>query len=421
MGLRPGYKQTDVGVLPEEWQATPLDQCVAAGAPICYGILMPGSHCNGGVPVVKVRDIVDGRIEESGLLLTRPSIDEAYRRSRLKAADVLVTIRGTTGRVADVPAQLSGANITQDTARVRVKNEISARFVYFALQAHVAQQQIALHTIGQAVKGINIRDVRGLVVALPDSIQEQRSIAAALSDVTALLDGLDRLIAKKRNLKRAAMQQLLTGQIRLPGFREEWRATRLGALGSIYGGLVGKTKSDFGVGRARYITFTSVMKSVVMDCALFEPVRVSATESQNLVLRGDLLLNGSSETPEEVALCALINQDVPNLYLNSFCFGFRLKDKAEADGLFLAYYIRSAEGRELMKSLAQGSTRYNLSKGALLDASMRLPKKDEQIAIAAALGDMDTEISALETRREKTSALKQAMMQELITGSIRLP
>jgi type I restriction enzyme S subunit len=106
--------------------------------------------------------------------------------------------------------------------------------------------------------------------------------------------------------------------------------------------------------------------------------------------------------------------------LNSFCFGFRFWDATGADGLFLAYYLRNREGRELMKSLAQGSTRYNLSKVALLKAPLRVPLLAEQTAIATVLTDMDAELSALAARRNKTRDLKQAMMQELLTGRTRL-
>ena len=235
-----------------------------------------------------------------------------------------------------------------------------------------------------------------------------------------LLDGLDQLIAKKRDLKQAAMQQLLTGETRLPGFDGEWKVKTLGDLGSTFGGLTGKTKADFGDGAGQYITFMNVMTNVVIDCSIFERVRVSPTESQNRVMKGDLLFNGSSETPEEVAMCAVLKSNVPGLFLNSFCFGFRFREGAEADGLFLAYYLRNREGRELMKSLAQGSTRYNLSKVALLKVPLRLPSPPEQTAIVAVLSDMDSELSALEARRDKTRDLKQAMMQELLTGKTRL-
>ena len=249
---------------------------------------------------------------------------------------------------------------------------------------------------------------------------EQRDIANALSDVDALLGGLDRLIAKKRDVKQAAMQQLLTGQTRLPNFHGPWEVKALGELGTTYGGLTGKTKADFGDGTGRYVTFMNVMSNVVIDCDTFELVRVSPSESQNRVMKGDLLFNGSSETPEEVAMCALFNSEVPSLFLNSFCFGFRLHSDARVDGLFFAHYLRSKVGRELMKSLAQGSTRYNLSKAALLQALLPLPSYTEQTAIAAVLADMDAALAALEARREKTRALKQGMMQELLTGRTRL-
>ena len=251
-------------------------------------------------------------------------------------------------------------------------------------------------------------------------LPEQRAIAAALSDVDALLDGLERLIAKKRDLKQAAMQQLLTGKTRLPGFSGEWEVKRLGDFGSTFGGLTGKTKTDFGDGAARYITFMNVMTNVVIDCDVFDCVNVSPDEMQNRANKGDLFFNGSSETPEEVAMCAVLLEDVQDVYLNSFCFGFRFREGAEADGVFFAYYLRSKEGRELMKSLAQGSTRYNLSKVALLSSPLRLPSLPEQTAIAAILSDMDAELSALAARRDKTRALKQAMMQELLTGRTRL-
>jgi type I restriction enzyme S subunit len=121
----PGYKQTEVGVIPEEWGVESLDQCVRSDAPICYGILMPGEHHDGGIPVVKVRDIIGGRVDESNLLLTHPSIDQAYKRSRLNTGDLLITIRGTTGRVAIASSALNGANITQDTARLRLRDRVS--------------------------------------------------------------------------------------------------------------------------------------------------------------------------------------------------------------------------------------------------------------------------------------------------------
>ena len=287
-------------------------------------------------------------------------------------------------------------------------------------QVHAcARRQVEHVQYGTAQKQFNISHAVDFLYPVPPP-PEQRAIAAALSDADGLLGGLDRLIAKKRDLKQAAMQQLLTGQIRLPGFHDEWEVKSLGKLGSTYGGLTGKTKADFGEGSARYITFMNIMANVVIDCGTFKLVQVAPTEFQNRAIKGDLFFNGSSETPEEVAMCAVLLEDVSDVYLNSFCFGFRFYGGADADALFLAYYFRSKEGRELMKSLAQGSTRYNLSKAAFLKSPLQLPILPEQTAIAEVLTEMDAELAALEQRREKTRALKQAMMQELLTGKTRL-
>ena len=119
------------GVIPSDWYVEKLSRIVRADSPICYGILMPGENCSGGVPVIKVRDIKGGRIDQSDLLLTHPTIDNAYRRSRLQHGDMRIhTIRGTTGRVAIVPTELDGGNITQDTVRGRVNKSFSNRFLF---------------------------------------------------------------------------------------------------------------------------------------------------------------------------------------------------------------------------------------------------------------------------------------------------
>ena len=192
------------------------------------------------------------------------------------------------------------------------------------------------------------------------------------------------------------------------------------ALGCTYGGLTGKTKIDFGHGQARYIPFMNVMTDTVIDPNWLEHVDVAADEMQNLAKQDDLFFNGSSETPEEVGFCSVLLADIPNLYLNSFCFGFRFNVDASVNGLFFAYWFRSKEGRKAMSVLAQCVTRYNLAKSAFLKLELSQPSEEEQTAIATVLSDMDAELAALEARRDKTRALKQGMMQELLTGRIRL-
>ncbi len=202
---------------------------------------------------------------------------------------------------------------------------------------------------------------------------------------------------------------------------EGWRITTLAELGETFGGLTGKTKRDFGHGYARYITFMNIMSNVVIDCDALERVNVKSSEAQHHVIKGDLFFNGSSETPDEVGMCAVLEDDLQGVFLNSFCFGFRLREGARVDGLYLAYYFRSPAGRELLKSLAQGAIRYNLSKTALLKTSFPLPPIGEQEAIAEALSDADALVESLERLLGKKRQLKQGVMQELLTGKSRLP
>ena len=235
-----------------------------------------------------------------------------------------------------------------------------------------------------------------------------------------MLAALEALIAKKRAIKQAAMQQLLTGKTRLPGFWGQWETRRPGEIGSTYGGLSGKEKSDFGTGNARYVTFLNVLENVIVKSQFSDRVRVARGERQNLVQCGDVLFNGTSETPSDLALGAVVSEQAESLYLNSFCFGFRIHEKSKYDPLFLAYFFRAPVGRAIMSTLAQGATRYNMSKRQFLSLELLMPAYEEQHAIAGALSDMDQEVAVLEERRDKTHAIKQGMMQQLLTGKVQL-
>ena len=214
------FKDSPLGRIPVEWEVRSLGQCVRADAPICYGILMPGQGVDNGVPVIKVKDIVGGRIVQDNLLLTDRRIDRQYRRSRLRSGDLVITIRGTTGRLAVVPPELDGANITQDTARLRLSDYHSARFCFYCLQSESAQGQIALHTIGQAVNGINIGDVKRLLLGMP-SLHEQERLANRFEGLEKTTYATSRALAKLKSTKAGLMQDLLTGNRRVTALLEQ--------------------------------------------------------------------------------------------------------------------------------------------------------------------------------------------------------
>lgn len=201
-----------------------------------------------------------------------------------------------------------------------------------------------------------------------------------------------------------------------------WQVVRLGDLVSTFGGLTGKMKRDFGAGDARYVTFLDIVSNVRLSGDALERVDVAPDERQHAVELGDILLNGSSETPEEVALAAVVSFDPgERTFLNSFCFGVRLRSGAQVDPAFLAYYLRGPVGREHVAPLAQGATRYNIAKTKLLALEMAFPPLHEQQAIAAALGDVDALTESLEEAIRKKQDVRTGLAQQLLTCRTRLP
>ena len=317
--------------------------------------------------------------------------------------------------------QVLNAVCSTGFAVLRAKSELSVPYFLFSqLFSQHVNDQITKILAGSNYPAINSRDVKLIEIPCPPQISEQRAIAEVLSDVDGLLNALEALIAKKRMIKQAVMQQLLTGKTRLSGFSGAWEKTKMGGIGSIYGGLSGKSKVDFEGGNARYVTFLGVLENVILNVRHTERVHVGPGESQNSVMEGDLLFNASSETPGDLAIGAVMGEQLDNLYLNSFCFGFRVHDENKYVPLLLAYFSRGSVGRSIMNALAQGATRYNMSKSQFLALELSIPPCDEQHAIVSVLSDMDAEIAVLEQRRDKTDAIKQGMMQQLLTGRVRL-
>lgn len=298
-------------------------------------------------------------------------------------------------------------------------NELDNLYKQFCFKTSNIKKQFKFYAVGTKVSGISKSNVKNILIPVPD-IKEQKAIATALSDMDDLILSLEKLISKKKLIKEGAMEELLTGKKRLDGFNNEWVTYIVGKIGKSYGGLTGKNKEDFQTGNASYIPFMNIMSNPIVDIDYFETVSIKENEMQNRVKKGDLLFNTSSETPEEVGMCSVLLQDVDNLYLNSFCFGFRLNNIKEINPLFLSYLFRSKIGRTMMSLLAQGSTRYNLSKSSFNKLTIKLPNYEEQTLITTILSDMDKEIEKLEKKLDKYKSIKSGMMEELLTGKRRL-
>ena len=288
-------------------------------------------------------------------------------------------------------------------------------FFFYVFTSEDQQELIRGGTIQTGVPHINLGILRDIPVQVPPP-PEQRAIATALSDVDALLGGLDRLIAKKRDLKQAAMQQLLTGQTRLPGFQGEWEVKRLGDVGVFSKGS-GIKKDEVvadGLPCIRYgEIYTHHNDHVRAFNSFISPE--TAKKSQRLE-KGDLLFAGSGETAEEIGKCVAFLWEL-EAYAGGDTIIFRPSGQSSE---YLGYLMNHSSVAAQKARMGQGDAVVHISARNLARLELHLPHLPEQTAIAAVLSDMDAELVALEQRRAKTRALKQAMMQELLTGRTRL-
>ncbi|MCQ2678848.1 restriction endonuclease subunit S [Helicobacter pylori] len=295
--------------------------------------------------------------------------------------------------------------------------KIDLNYLYYFL-CYIEKEWLESGQQGSQVN-LNVDLIKNKEVFYPKDLNEQIAIANILSDVDHYLYSLDALILKKESIKKALSFELLSQRKRLKGFNQAWQKVKLGDIGITISGLVGKTKQDFINGNAKYITFLNVLNNVIIDTSILENVKIYPNEKQNSFKKYDLFFNTSSETPKEVGMCAVLLDDIDQVFLNSFCFGFRIFDKA-VDGLFLSYLINSEIGRKAFENLAQGSTRYNLSKSGFNNVCLILPPLNEQIAIANILSDLDHEIISLKNKKRQFENIKKALNHDLMSAKIRV-
>ncbi len=417
MEVRAGYKQTEVGVIPEEWHVSSLqDACQEA---ITYGIVQCGPHIRGGVPYVRVSDMDKPELDVDGMLRTTPAIAARFSRSTVQSGDLVYALRGKLGEVRQVGRSVAGANLTQGTARLSPREGVISNYFKWAMRSSRVVRQAEIEAKGTTFREITLADLRRICLPIPH-IPEQRAIAAALSDVDALLGGLERLIAKKRGIKQAAMQQLLTGQTRFPGFNGEWEVKRLGDVGEISSaGVDKKLRPD--ESPVRLVNDLDVYrKDFIYSKDLNHWVTASPHQaSRCAVQKGDVFFTPTSETRDDIGLSAVAMEDIPDAAYSYHVARLRLREPW--DLRFRTYAFKTRAFLDQAETLCDGNgTRYVISQGKFRNMTVQVPPLPEQTAIAAVLSDMDAELSVLVARRDKTRDLKQAMMQELLTGRTRL-
>jgi type I restriction enzyme S subunit len=405
--VKPGYKQTEVGVIPEEWEVS----TVGREFEIKLGKMLDAEK-NVGTPKPYLgnRAVQWDQIDISNLP-TVPMTRADIERFRLRKGDLLVCEGGEVGRAAIWEGQLGECYYQKALHRLRPLRGFNSRVMAALLRQWSDKGLLTNYVTQTSIAHLPREKFMEVPMPVPP-LPEQRAIATALSDVDALLAALDRLIAKQRDLKPAAMQQLLTGQTRLPGFTGKWEMKRLGDVAKIQRGASPRPidspiwfdeNSPIG-----WVRISDVTRSGMFLQETTQRLSALGVSHSRPVPTGSLIMS----------ICATVGRPVITKIDVCIHDGFVVFDNPQADQLFLYYVLKWIEP-DWWKHGQTGS-QMNLNTGLINGTPIHLPPLPEQTAIATVLSDMDLELAALEQRRDKTRALKQGMMQELLTGRTRL-
>ena len=406
--VRQGYKWTEVGVIPEDWDIQRLDaicSVYSGGTPSTARHDFYGGH----IPWITSGDLNARRITEVSNYLTQAGFDSSAAKM-VESGDIVVALYGATAGVVAI-TEIEAA-INQAVLAVRT-NRCNSEYLFHHLESR-RNQIVATYTQG-GQPNLSGEIIRSLVIVIPPPV-EQRAIAEVLSDVDGLLNALNALITKKRAIKRATMQQLLTGKTRLPGFSGEWKRGIL---------------ADFGVfqsGNGFPLAFQGHQSG---DYPFFKVSDLSSEENQLFMNRANHYISENIRRklgairfePRSIVFAkigAAIFLERKRLLSQESCLdnnmmAFTLTHEFACPRFFYYIFLRIELGK-LVSTTALPA----LSSRHIEAISILIPPLAEQHAIAAVLSDMDAEIMALEQRRDKTRAIKQGMMQQLLTGRVWL-
>ena len=423
MELKPGYKQTDAGVIPEEWGVRPMSDLVVefrGGA-----ALKPSDFTRTGVKILPKGGVGRTgwlRIEDIDLQYCAASYAAAHRNNQVDQSYTIVVLRDLvpSGPSIGLMVQIKDAEayvLAQGVYGFKLNEKADSRYLIQLSNTRWYRQLMNSIMVGSTQVHITNSGFRQARVPIPP-LPEQRAIAAALSDVDALLTKLDQLLSKKHDLKQAAMQRLLTGRTRLPGFSGEWITRRVADFSAFV--TKGATPTTYGFKwQENGVVFLRSECVAANGLDLGQSMFISQ-EAHSVLIRGEVRSGDILITiTGNVGRVVLLADEFDFANINQHIARIRVRDPEVSAG-FVFHWLSQRGIREHFLSITTGQAYPQISLKQVRETIIPIPSLQEQAAIATALSDMDAELVALESRRDKTRALKQGMMQELLTGRIRL-
>lgn len=404
--VKPGYKQTEIGVLPEDWDVVALLDKAYLLNGLTY---TPDNIREYGLLVMRSSNVQNGKFAFDDNVYVNCEVED---NKFIKKGDILICVRNGSSALIGKCAKADRDYDATFGAFMAVLRGENNDYIFQLLQQGAIQKHIAKNsdsTINQITNG----DFKQIFVPFPKSEAERVIISEVLSDIDTLIVNLEKLIVKKKAIKQGAMQELLTGKRRLPGFDEEWMDSSIGDICELVsGGTPSTSVAEYWDGDIPWCTptdITSCNGKYLYKTADSITILGLANSSATMLPEGALLLctRATIGAVKITAIPICTNQGFKSLVV---------RDCADNEWLYYAIQMLKKE----MVGQAIGSTFLEISRKALANIHIKLPSKEEQKAIAGILSDMDSEICELEQKYRKYCLIKQGMMSELLTGRIRL-
>lgn len=418
--VKKGYKQTKVGVLPEDWAIKKLINLSDGG--MQNGTFYEGSRKGTGVYFLNVGNLYQAAPIIPQTLGKFDASKDEIDRFRVKNGDLFFT------RSSIVPSGIaycnwyndSGDNTTVfDSHVVRFKtdtDQVNPMYLYLQCVSQESRKYFISNAKVATMTTIDQAQIGNCLIPVP-SLTEQKNIAEAISDADRIIRLLEKLIIKKKAIKQGAMQELLTGKRRLPGFSGEWSKCKLGSLGVFLKGT-GISRNDSNSGNLPAVRYGELYtKHQNYVNSYFSHISKEVASNAQRIYRGDILFAASGETKEDIGKCSAIIYETA-AYAGGDILIFR--PTTQLDPVFMGTLLNMADARKQRAAQGQGDAVVHIHADALSSISIIIPNIEEQKAIAEILIGMDKEIELLKRKLEKYRQVKQGMMQQLLTGKIRL-
>ncbi len=373
-----------------------------------------------GYKFINVLDIIQNDYITNDRIIGSVNISEfEFNKNIVEYGDVLFQ------RSSETREEVGQANVYLDkelpatfggfVIRGKKKIEYDPSFMNALLKTSRSRKEITSKSGGSTRYNVG-QDTLSEVVIYTTETNEQAKIATFLMAIDKRTQILEKKKVELEQYKKSIMQKLFARTIR---FKKDdgsdfpnWEEKKLGELGDTFNGLTGKTKVDFGEGKP-YIQYLQIFSNSQIDTSQFGLVKIEDGENQNKAQLGDIFFTTSSETPNEIGTASVLTVQVDEVYLNSFCFGYRPNSLNELVPEFSQFFFRSENVRRKVIKLAQGSTRFNMSKIELMKLKFDFPKKDEQVKIANFLISIDKSIEKVGTQIEDSILFKQGLLQKM--------